>query len=179
MKFMSSLSVSNDLPILKYLYYCLIFLLILIYYSAATNLSWLAKDNQTWLVMSSNSMTPILKRGDLILSESQTQYAVDEIVTLQRDPLLKPVNGLVTHRIKAVQLIGETRTYLTKGDANEVSDGWISAQQVLGKMIKVVPKLGYLSLALQTSWGKFFIIWLPVSLIAAFELNKIKASLRA
>lgn len=95
--------------------------------------------------VTSQSMYPALKRGDLVFIEG-VDRAVDlnvgEIIAFETD------NGFGIHRI--VRVAGETIT--TKGDANFVEDEPIEFDQVIGRAVTVrgrlakVPYLGNLPL---------------------------------
>lgn len=87
-------------------------------------------------VVVSESMAPSLEVGDVIFTwhVSPKHIHVNDIVTY------KESNLSITHRVYAKQEEG----LITKGDANNVTDGLIKYEQVVGKVIIVLPKIGYL-----------------------------------
>ena len=95
------------------------------------------------------SMSPAITPGDLLvvnqLTEDQTP-AVGDVVVYQ-DPAL----GLVVHRV--VALDGELVT--TRGDANNAADVPFDCSLVIGRVVAVVPLLGYVANALKTPAGLF------------------------
>ncbi len=99
--------------------------------------------------ITSSSMWPDLKRGDLVILkgvDSVDDIKVGEIVAFRTED-----EGFVIHRV--VQIEGETVT--TKGDANVIEDVPWSGDQLIGKVLKVggrlakLPYLGSLPLFFQ------------------------------
>jgi signal peptidase len=87
-------------------------------------------------VVTSESMSPTLHAGDLILVDPEaTSLAVYEIVTYT-DP-----RGLVTHRVVAQS---EDGTFTVKGDANLRPDARpVERRQVVGPVRLVLPHIGW------------------------------------
>ena len=93
---------------------------------------------KTYLVQS-GSMEPTIMTGDLIVAHKNQRYAERDVITF-----IGEENRIVTHRIYKITGSGEYTTYLTKGDANRSEDeGTITPDDVLGKVVLVIPKLGY------------------------------------
>ena len=95
--------------------------------------------------ITSQSMYPELKRGDLVLIEGIDEAAelkVGDILAFESD------DGFAIHRI--VEIAGETIT--TKGDANLIEDEPISFEQVIGRALTIrgrlakIPYLGNIPL---------------------------------
>jgi len=81
----------------------------------------------------------------------------------------------VTHRIINVTDEGFT----TKGDANEDPDqGIVEKENVIGKVIFIVPFIGYLGYFVRTPIGFILLIILPAGLIIIMELGNIAKGLR-
>ncbi|MDR0958756.1 MAG: signal peptidase I [Propionibacteriaceae bacterium] len=101
------------------------------------------------LTVLTGSMRPLIQPGDVVLTtgvdaEEAERLAVGDIITFlpyPNDPTL------VTHRIiaKSLTSTGEA-AYTTKGDDNNAEDPWgsVTAQQIRGEVVLVVPKVGYL-----------------------------------
>jgi signal peptidase len=87
-------------------------------------------------VVTSESMSPALHAGDLILVDPQaTSLAVYEIVTYA-DP-----RGLVTHRVVAQ---AEDGTFTVRGDANLRADARpVERRQVIGPVRLILPHIGW------------------------------------
>jgi len=86
----------------------------------------------------SDSMEPILHRGDLLLSTRIDEPQAGDIVIYQGQRFT------VVHRIVELTENG----YITKGDNNLIADPPIRREQVFGKVWFAVPLLGYPRLAL-------------------------------
>lgn len=80
----------------------------------------------------SNSMAPTIEKKDVIIVKLDAVLKVDDIVTYKLD------NAFVTHRIKGV----EGDFYLTQGDANNTKDTPIKKDEIIGKVVKIIPSLG-------------------------------------
>jgi signal peptidase len=97
------------------------------------------------LVVLSGSMEPALYPGDVVLIRRQAAeaYRVGDIATY--------LDGatVYTHRIAAVQ----DGLYTMKGDANNTTDEVITADRLLGKVVLIIPKLGYLILFIKRPAG--------------------------
>ncbi len=135
------------------------------------------EESERPLIVLSGSMKPIMLPGDLIVVKSvdQNELKVGDVVAFQ-PPGSKP-NTLVTHRI--VSLVeGKERLFQTKGDANNAKDDFkVPASNAVGKMIFVVPFVGYLTEISRDKNILFFIIILPVCLLIIDEIrNLIKYS---
>jgi signal peptidase I len=89
----------------------------------------------------SDSMEPILHRGDLLFVTGADDFQVNDIVIYQRSD----VQYTIVHRIIEIQEDG----YVIKGDNNPVPDaGIVKQEQIIGKVLFAVPLLGYPRLAL-------------------------------
>lgn len=129
------------------------------------------------LIVLSGSMTPIMLPGDLIVVKSvyQNELNVGDVVAFQ-PPGSKP-NTLVTHRIISLEE-GKERLFQTKGDANNDKDTFkVPASNAVGKMILVIPFVGYITEISKNKNIFLLIIILPVCLLIIDEIrNLIKYS---
>lgn len=106
-------------------------------------LSWKLETPYPIAAITSGSMWPVLKKGDLILIHGVEPGAVlkGDIIVWQQD------NGFTIHRVVSV---GE-KTVTTKGDANFTEDGPVPHTAIIGKAVDVggklfrVPFLGVIS----------------------------------
>lgn len=138
----------------------------------------------------SASMEPEMYAGDLIIGRTTPDadnYSVGDIVFFQSSVFNEEeqmeVLAVKCHRIvKTKEVNGETK-YLTKGDNNEVSDadtdGWLTSDKILGiyetegyKGTKI-EGLGSVINFLQSFWGFFFVIVLPMILFFIYELVRV------
>ena len=78
------------------------------------------------------SMAGEMEIGDWILVKTTDDVELNDIITFEQD------GSFVTHRI--IEQYKET--YITKGDSNNAKDTPISKEQIVGKLVKVMPKFG-------------------------------------
>ncbi len=97
------------------------------------------------LVVLSGSMEPAIYPGDVVLIRRQAEeaYQVGDIATY--------LDGatVYTHRIAAI----DNGFYTMKGDANNTTDEVITADRFMGKVVLIIPKLGYLILFIKRPVG--------------------------
>ncbi len=112
--------------------------------------------------VSSGSMEPTFYKGDSIITHEQDDYEVGDII------LFVGADGWnVTHRIVEENADG---TYTTKGDNNNSNDtNPVQKSQIEGKVVAILPGMGFVVSELQGGWG----IALIILLIALFELPDI------
>lgn len=115
----------------------------------------------------SGSMSPAFEAGDVVLSQKFNTSALKtgDIISFN-DPNIP--GKIITHRITKV---GPQNTYTTKGDANNADDSWsVAGNNVLGKVILSIPKLGFLFAFTKTVKGFLLLIVLPGLIIIGSEL---------
>lgn len=105
-------------------------------------------------VVVTGSMEPAIHVGDMIIIHEKDDYEVGDII-------LYEAKSFVTHRIVAVTENG----VITQGDANNVDDGEILREQIVGKVVLIIPKIGYAANFLKTPFGMLLIILLIVLMI--------------
>ena len=107
-------------------------------------------------VVVTGSMADTININDLVLIKSFDKYQVNDIIMFKKN------NNFVTHRI-----VEETpEGFITKGDANNAPDEWIvSADEIAGKSIKIIPKVGYVMDFCKTPAGLISILLLGFLLI--------------
>lgn len=136
------------------------------------------------------SMEPEMYAGDLVIGRTTPDadnYSVGDIVFFQSSAYSEEEQTEILvvkcHRIvKTKEENGET-IYLTKGDNNEVSDietdGWLTSDKILGiyetEGYKGTKIEGFGSVIdfLQSFWGFFFVIVLPMILFFVYELIRV------
>ena len=113
-------------------------------------------------VVLTGSMSGAIEAGDLILVHAEKEYAAGDII------LFKDHGGTrVTHRIVQKTPQG----FVTKGDANDTEDaGAVLPEQILGKVVLVVPYLGRAVQFLKTPAG---LLLLFICLLAVLFLSGI------
>lgn len=103
---------------------------------------------KSFLIVTTGSMEPTIKSGELIIISENDNYEINDIVTyIDND------NFLITHRIIS---INEENGVITKGDGNNIEDDEIEISRIKGKVIYHSKILG------------FFVIYLLKPLIIAY-----------
>ena len=93
----------------------------------------------TFFEVISGSMSPTINVYDLVIVKLDNDVENDDIVTFMDN------NIFVTHRI--IDYISD-ENILTKGDANNTVDKSIKKEDIIGKVVKVIPKFGMLRVVL-------------------------------
>lgn len=115
----------------------IIFILIILLSILFISIKILNKNSQTFgvtvLRVSSNSMIPTFKKGDVILIKKQKEYNIGDIITYEVGE--QENKYLVTHRIIKKSENG----YITKGDANNTQDEETIYENVIkGKLFLIL-----------------------------------------
>jgi len=115
-------------------------------------MSYFLKTPYPMASITSSSMWPALKQGDLVLIkgiQNKNEIQLGDIIVYKNVSLSSgPVTGFTIHRV--VQ-IGQN-TVVTKGDANNVSDPPVQYEEVIGKTLTInqkpirIPMLGNVSI---------------------------------
>jgi signal peptidase len=89
-------------------------------------------------------MVPTYQPGDLLVvkpyKDNNTDPAAGDAATYQVRP---DENIYITHRITEKAWSSDGSVYTFRGDANNADDDPIVADQIMGKVIYSVPKVGY------------------------------------
>ena len=127
--------------------------------------------NYKILVVLSGSMEPAIKTGSVVIVKPASEYSVGDIITFGPVTKTKPPT---THRIVDVEVQAGSVVYVTKGDANEDSDGRsVAGKDVLGKILFSVPYFGYVIDFARKPLGFALIIGVPAAIIIGDEVRKI------
>jgi signal peptidase I len=95
------------------------------------------------LIVRSGSMTPAIGVADVIVTRIVKPAAVNigDVVTF-RDPSRN--QELVTHRVTHVVQLGNSFSFVTRGDANTGVERWsVDADGTVGRFLFRIPKVGY------------------------------------
>lgn len=103
------------------------------------------------------SMGEIIEPGDWIVVKYEKNIKLNDIVTFEHK------GEYITHRV----IEAYNGTYVTKGDANTAKDAPISKEQIVGKVVKVVPNFGILR---KTIFNPIVLIAIIITL---FFLNQV------
>ncbi len=130
------------------------------------------------MVVSSGSMVPTLNVGDIILVRGGDPRTVTVgMIIIFHSPY--DYSMPIVHRVVAVDNEGGSIFFETKGDHNQIRDGWkVPAVNLMGIYIANIPYVGLLSLELRGPLGVTVIILL-VALIIGIEYRGSKPSRRS
>lgn len=87
------------------------------------------------LEITSGSMDPVIKQGEIVIIKETKDYKVGDIITYRVDEKF-----LITHRIVEINL----NNVITKGDYNNTNDEPIKIEAIEGKVILHSMLLGYI-----------------------------------
>lgn len=115
------------------------------------------------------SMSGEMEIGDWILVKVTNDVQLNDIITFEQD------GAFITHRI----IEQYKDTYVTKGDSNNAKDTPITKDQIVGKLLKVMPKFGIIK---KTFFNPKVLIALIVTIVVGTSLfdknsGKIKINL--
>lgn len=131
-------------------------------------------------IIVSGSMEPIIKINDAIVIKrtDSTNIKVGDVITYKSvEPSYYGI--MITHRV--IDIINENGEikYITKGDHNETRDiNPISVDQVYGKVIMRIPKIGYIQYFLATAYGWIIAIVIPCLGIIIYDIIKLVRTIR-
>lgn len=130
-------------------------------------------------VIISPSMVPTVNVNDAVIAikPSVDNLSKNDIITFKSNDVR--YSGLtVTHRIINVFNEG-TVSYQTKGDSNTTADdAYVPIKNVIGKVVFVIPFLGYVRAFLTMPVGWILMIALPCVLIIIYDILKLSKSIK-
>ena len=125
------------------------------------------------LVVLSGSMEPALGTGDVtvVRQVAPVDARPGDIVTF-RDPA--DAERLITHRVRSMTIQGDAVEFVTRGDANNVSERWrVAANGEIGRVLYRIPELGWV-LSFARAKGLFvLLLGAALVLLVVFELMAI------
>jgi len=134
------------------------------------------QGNLHFLIVLSGSMEPSIHTGDIVVSSKVDIKDLKEgdVITFRYEG----EKNCITHRITKIMNTEFGMFFKTKGDANEDEDArLVKDSEIIGKVVFVIPYLGYLPVFVKTPLGYITLIVIPGLLIIVNELMKIKAKI--
>ena len=119
----------------------------------------------------SESMHPTIVLGDLTVVKKNymNSYRPGDIISFYAQ--YNGAQEIITHRIE--RLGGNV--YITKGDNNNTIDSVpVVPRLIIGKVVAIIPYIGYWVMAVNSIAGKVFFIILPMLIIISTEVQQIK-----
>jgi signal peptidase len=121
------------------------------------------------VVVTSDSMVPALQQGDLLVLQGRAAEDIhlSDIIVYEDDWY---EGAPVVHRVVAIEIVGETYYFFTKGDANSHSDpGNRTINEIIGVVVLRIPYLGSVSMFLRTPTGLGVIALIFIAIIVLPE----------
>lgn len=128
-------------------------------------------------VVLSGSMLPEIAIKDIVVTKKipAEELEVGDIITfIAPDSRYGGIS--ITHRIldKYYDESLGSYTYRTKGDNNNVADSaLVPNDNILGKVILKIPKLGYIQDLLSSKGGLIFVVLIPCLVILSYDIMKV------
>lgn len=111
----------------------------------------------SYAVVSSGSMAPTLKVGDVAVYHQEPAYTVGDVIIFENG------GSFVTHRIAEVKADG---SFVTQGDANNTTDSEaLQLYDIHGRMVLSIPAIGQAVFFLQSPLGILLIVLVGALLI--------------
>ena len=151
--------------------------LILVIYMVSFSIQKIKNPNKTTsfceyktFIIASNSMTPNLNIGDIVFIKENEIIHNGDIITYKLN------NSTVTHRVIEIINSDNKKMYKTKGDANNMTDTeLVSEDQIEGKYIFKIAKLGIITSFFQGKNGIILLVVLTIILLILITPKKRKS----
>ena len=125
----------------------------------------------TPMIVKSDSMAPTFYAGDLIIIKKCDTAALNEGDIITFHTIIENEYALNTHRIDSITEENGMRSYVTKGDNNEMADiHVISDGDIVGKYVNKLPGFGKVMDFLSGSVGFLVVIVLPLLLFFIYQV---------
>lgn len=125
----------------------------------------------TPMVVESDSMAPTFNKGDLIVIKKCDTASLNEGDIITFHTIINNEYALNTHRIESIAEMNGARSYVTKGDNNDIADTHVIADgDIVGKYVTKVPGLGRVMNFLSGSVGFLVLIVLPLLLFFIYQV---------
>lgn len=139
--------------------------LVALVFTAISNLNF--SGGYKSLIVQSGSMEPSIMAGDVIIIAKESVYQKNDVVTFT-----DAEGYTTTHRI--IDKTSNSNKIVTQGDANRVQDNEeITQEQILGKVILTIPKLGFFLSFIRSGKGLLIFVFIPALLIVIDEISHI------
>ena len=119
-------------------------------------------------IITTDSMADSINSGDIVIVKEvpEEELQIGDVITFEKD------YQVITHRITKIDDETGKRVYTTKGDNNNLEDNQkIEYEQIEGKSVLTIPKLGYLFNFLENQIV-FLLIVLILLIVLFFRIRK-------
>ncbi|MBR3660987.1 MAG: signal peptidase I [Bacilli bacterium] len=155
----------------------LIGIIFLLYYidvvKNSTNGKWQPPLYQAYVIIS-QSMEPTIHVQDAIVTKRMDDYKIGDVCTyISKNPRYFGI--MITHRIVGTDIdVNGEKVYKFKGDNNYSADDLeVSQNQIYGKVVMKIPKIGYIQYFLSSAYGWIIAIVIPCVGIITFDIIKL------
>ena len=125
----------------------------------------------TPMIVQSDSMAPTFYAGDLIIIRKCYTAALKQGEIITFHTIINNEYALNTHRIDSIAEQNGMRSYVTKGDNNDMTDTHvISDGDIVGKYVGKLPGFGKIMEFLSSSIGFLLVILLPLLLFFIYQI---------
>lgn len=129
----------------------------------------------SFMKVQSGSMRDVFKEGEIILVKKTSAEDVktgDIISFYSSDPALQGFPN--THRVTQIVKENGEITFKTKGDSNSYEDKYdVSEDRLIGVYIKNLNLFTKFLSLFQSQYSFFFLLFIPLAIIVAIELNNV------
>lgn len=127
----------------------------------------------TPMTVLSDSMAPTFHANDLIIVREGDTAGYHEGDIISFWTVIENQKAINTHRIVEVYQAENMTQYVTKGDANAITDAYVVASgDVIGGYVCTIPFLGRVLNLLSTSTGFLVVIVLPILAFFLYQLYR-------
>ena len=119
----------------------------------------------------SESMLPKYKVGDMIISKKVDVDSIkvgDDLVYYGQEGTFK--DKIITHQVTKIDIVDDKRQFHTQGIANTIEDPIVNENQIYGIVTYKSVVLSFLSNIINSTYGFYFLIFLPLVLMIFFEV---------
>lgn len=124
----------------------------------------------------SESMIPAIEVYDMVVDTRVTDESslkVGDIITFKTD-FIDTQGYTITHRIFKIDNDNGITKYYTKGDNNSVIDaGFITFDEIEGKVKFIIPDLGKLQVFISSKFGWLLIVFIPALGIIMMDIYRL------
>ena len=125
----------------------------------------------TPMMVETDSMAPTFSAGDLILIRKTDPASLKEGDIITFHTIIENQYALNTHRIDSIVEQNGMRSYITKGDNNDIPDTHVIADgDIVGTYVGKVSRLGKVMKFLSSSVGFLVVIVLPLLLFFIYQI---------
>lgn len=127
--------------------------------------------NIKFLIVQSGSMEPEIKMGDVVMIKESSNYEIGDVISFGESSNMRIT---VTHRIQDIEKEQDQTFYITKGDANNATDGEkVPEKQVIGKVLVNIPRAGFIIDFIKKPLGFSLVLIVPAIIVISGEIKKI------